>query len=171
MDGANNDPVQLRALPTEELVRLGDQSLIDHLTHQAQRARAKHGPLCPEKLGCLLADPECVRYPTRLAFEFGEMAMHQFAQPDFDHLGSDQEGRVLYLRPELENHPELVVLAVAYMLPVINYGDVIQDDHCLLYGSQFLGLTQEEFYDRICALADLTGSEVRYRDRTAGARS
>src|SRR5262245_52833776 len=117
------DPVQqLRSMSSEELLRLGEDSLKQRLVEQATFAHTKHGPLTPQKLEDLLADPDCVRHPVRLVFEFGEMAMHQFAQPDFDYRDPEENGRVLYLRPLLHDRSDLLLLAVAYMLPVINYG-------------------------------------------------
>jgi len=108
-----------------------------------------------------LGDRDCLRYPTRLVFEFGEMALHQFAQPALDPRDPEGKGRVLYLRPALRRQPERVVQAVAYMVPVINYGDAVSDHHCLAYGAVLLGLEQEEYYPQICALADGVGAEPR----------
>lgn len=156
------DPVtQLRGMSTSELIELGEDSLRNHLVAQAVVAHQKHNGLSFENLDSLLTDPECLRYPTRLVFEFGEMAMHQFAQPDLDHRNPAQDGRVLYVRPILRQYPDLVVLAVAYMIPVINYGSVVSDEHCLLYGATLLGMMAEEFYQKICHVADVVGAEVR----------
>ncbi len=164
------DPVaQLRGMSTSKLIQLGEESLRNHLVAQAVVAHQKHSGLSFEGLDILLTDPECLRHPTRLVFEFGEMAMHQFAQPDLDHRNQEQEGRVLYVRPILRQHPNLVVLAVAYMIPVINYGDVVSDEHCLLYGATLLGMMAEEFYQKICHLADVVGAEVRLAG-SSGAR-
>ena len=146
----------------EELVKLGEDSLKQRLQEQATFSHLRHGSLTPENLEAFLADPDCVRYPTRLVYEFGEMAMHQFAQPDFDYRKPDENGRVLYLRPFLRDRPHLVVLAVAYMTPLLNYGEIIKDEHCLLFGATLLGLMEDEFYQKICALADLVGSETRF---------
>ena len=102
------DPVaDLRRLSTDELVKLGEDSLREHIAAQAVVAHHKHAPLTFARLDALLTDPECLRYPTRLVFEFGEMAMHQFAQPDLDHRNREQDGRVLYLRPLLRDRPDL----------------------------------------------------------------
>lgn len=155
--GATN----LRNLSPAELEQLGQDSLREHLLAQAVVAHRKHGPLTFAKLDALLHDPECLRHPTRLVFEFGEMAMHQFAQPDIDWRNTDSDGRVLYLRPILREHPDLVVPAVAYMIPLINYGEIISDEHCVLYGATLLGLLEEEYYRQICALADLVGAATR----------
>jgi hypothetical protein len=153
---------ELRRLAPAELEQLGQQSLLDHLRAQAVAARRKYAPLTFDRLDDLLRDPDCLRHPTRLVFEFGEMALHQFAQPDLDWRHSPQDDRVLYLRPMLRDHPELVLLAVAYMIPVLNYGDIIADNHCLLYGATLLGLPEEEFYQRVCAVAEQAGAEPRF---------
>jgi len=145
----------------EQLEKLGQDRLREHLLAQAVVAHQKHGPMTFEKLEGLLNDPECLRHPVRLGYEFGEMAMHQFAQPDIDHRNREQDGRVLYVRPLLRDHPEKVVQAVAYMVPLINYGDVIDDSHCLAYGATLLGMLETEYYQAICALADFVGAEVR----------
>jgi hypothetical protein len=153
--------VDFRKLSPAELEQLGQQSLREHLQAQAIVAHQKHGPLTFEKLDVLLRDPDCLRHPVRLVFEFGEMAMHQFAQPDVDWRNPEPDGRILYLRPLLRERPDLVVPAVAYMIPPINYGEIITDAHCLLYGATLLGMMEEEYYQRMCALADAVGAEAR----------
>ncbi len=148
---------QLRQMTPEALLELGQDSLRQRLLEQATLAHQKHAPLTPANLEALLADPACTRYPTRLVFEFGEMARHQFADIDLDYDCPEEDRRVLFLRPNLRDRPDLAALAVAYMLPVINYGDVINDELCRLFGATLLGLMEEEFYRQICALADFAG--------------
>ncbi len=147
----------------DELERLGQQSLREHLIAQAVVAHQKHGPLTADKLDAFLHDPDCLRHPVRLVFEFGEMAMHQFAQPDMDWRNTEQDGRVLYVRPLLRNQPDLLPLVVAYMVPLINYGDIISDEHCLLFGATLLGMMEDEYYQRLCALADMAGAVLEPR--------
>ncbi len=151
----------LRRLSVAELDALGHQSLRDHLLAQAVVAHQKHGPITAEKLDTLLYDADCLRHPVRLVFEFGEMAAHQFAQPDVDWRDTAQNGRVLYLRPQLRSRPDLLPLAVAYMIPLINYGEIISDQECLLYGATLMGLLEEEYYQQICQLADFCGAELQ----------
>ena len=161
MNAAPDPVADLRRMSVAELEQLGQASLRDHILAQAVVAHQKHGPLMFDKLDLLLNDPGCVRHPTRLVFEFGEMAMHQFAQPDVDWRNRENDGWLLYLRPLLRERPDLVVLAVAYMIPLINYGDIVSDEHCLLYGAALLGLLEVEYYQQMCALADLVGAERR----------
>jgi hypothetical protein len=157
----------LRAMSPDELARAGDQALRAHLLAQAVVAHHKHAPLTARALEALLQDPECLRHPVRLVFEFGAMAMHQFAQPDLDWRDPEQRGRVLCLRPLLRGRPDLTALAVAYMIPVLNYGDIITDDHCLLYGATLLGLTEAEFYQQLCDLSRFVGAEELPRGSTS----
>ena len=158
----------LRKMSPAELEQLGQSSLREHILAQAIVAHQKHGLLTAAKLDALLHDPDCLRYPVRIVFEFGEMAMHQFAQPDIDWRNTEQDGRVLYVRPLLQERPDVLPLAVAYMIPLINYGDIISDDHCLLYGATLLGLMEEEYYQQMCALADWVGAERRIPGPAAG---
>lgn len=151
----------LRKMSSAELEQLGQQSLREHLLAQAVVAYHKHGPVTAEKLEALLRDPDCLRHPVRLVFEFGEMAMHQLAQPDIDWRNTEEDGRVLYVRPLLRERPDLLPLAVAYMIPLINYGDIATDDHCLAYGATLLGLMEGEYYRAICQLAETVGAETR----------
>jgi hypothetical protein len=166
---ASTQTTDLRKLSAAELEQLGQQSLREHLVAQAIVAHQKHGPLTAAKLDALLHDPDCLRHPVRLVFEFGEMAMHQFAQPDIDWRNTQEDGRVLYLRPLLRDHPELLPLAVAYMIPLINYGNIVSDQHCLLYGATLLGLMEQEYYHKMCALAEFVGAETKLAGSPAAA--
>ena len=65
------------------------------------------------------------------------------------------------MNPLLQARPDLLPLAVAYMIPVINYGDIVSDEHCLVYGAALMGMLTDEFYDAVCRLADLVGAEPR----------
>ena len=155
----------LRNMTAAELEQWGQDSLSDHLLAQAVVTHQKHGPITADKLDALLHDPVCLRYPVRLVFELGEMALHQFAQPDIDWRSPEQDGRILYLRPVLRDRPDLIPLAVAYMIPLINYGEIISDEHCLRYGATLLGLMEDEYYRQMCALADFIGAEPRITGR------
>lgn len=163
-----NSADDLRRMSAAELEKLGQDSLREHLLAQAVVVHHKHAPLTADKLEALLRDPECVRHPTRLVFEFGEMALHQFAQPDVDWRNTEQDGRVLYVRPLLRERADLLPLAVAYMIPLINYGDIISDEHCISYGATLLGMMEEEYYAAICRLADYVGAEVRGTNEGGG---
>ncbi|HPL37164.1 MAG TPA: hypothetical protein PK815_11430 [Verrucomicrobiota bacterium] len=158
MPATPDSGADLRRLSPAELARRGADSLREHIAAQAAVAHYKHAPLAFAGLDAFLADRECVRYPTRLAFEPGAMEAHQFAQPGPDPLAPDPEARVLWLRPALRGHPDLALLAVAYMIPVINYGDLATDEHCVRYGATLLGMPEADFYDAVCRMADAVGA-------------
>jgi hypothetical protein len=140
---------QLRALERAELARLGETGLREHLVDTGIRAHAVYAPITGANLDRLLEDRDLVRYPVRLAFEMGTLAGHQFAQPE-----PEAGGVVLYLHPSLKGRDHDVALAVAYFLPLINYGELINDDHCLIYGATLHGLTVDQYFSRLCGIAD-----------------
>lgn len=160
---ANDDPIAwLRQLNEAEMEAVGQQSLVNHLVAQAVVAHVKYGELTMESIERLLQDPECTRYPTRIVFEFGEMAMHQFGQVEPDWREPEKDGRVIYLRPALRERPDYVAIAVAYLLPTVNYGEVVGDEHCLRYGAALFGELEDEFYRKVCAMADWVGADTRF---------
>jgi len=156
---------ELRTLSPEQLERLGESSLREHLIAQAVVAHAKHGPLTGSSLASYLSDRSCVRHPLRLVYEIGGMATHQFAEPDIDWRSTDPDARVLYLRPVFKRFPDLVPLALSYMIPLVNYGQIISDDHCVLYGATVRGCLADEYYDAICNMADQLGACSQERIR------
>jgi hypothetical protein len=83
------------------------------------------------------------------------LAEHQFGQPEIDARDPQGQRRVLRIHPQLKRCPRELILAVSYLVPLINYGEsVISDEHCCLYGATLLGLSTTKYYQRICALAD-----------------
>jgi hypothetical protein len=151
---------QLRALGGAELARLGEESLKDHLVNTAILAHQEHSPLSGERLLELLENRNLVRHPVKLVFENGSMAPHQFAHPELD-----GESFKLYVHPQLKHNAEMLAQAVAYFIPVMNYGSLINDDHCLIYGATLLGMTIDDYYRALCNLADSVGAPAR--DRSA----
>jgi hypothetical protein len=153
------DPLdELRKMSPDELIKEGEDSLLGHIYEKAQHARSKYGTLTHQEIERFLSDPDVVRKPTRLIFEFGEMAANQFAQPEPDPRNIEN-AFAIYLRPKLRQHPELIPLAVSYVLPLINYGDIVTDHHCTIYGALLLGMTEDAYYSAICKMADLLGTE------------
>jgi hypothetical protein len=149
---------QLRALNGAELARLGEESLRTHMVDMAIVAHAKYVPLTSESLAAFLDDRNNVRYPVEIVYDIGSMAPHQFAQPE-----PDGDGYKLYLHPELKGMDGDVAMAIAYFIPVINFGDLVNDEHCLLYGATLSGLTADEYYGELCRIADSMGVSSRER--------
>lgn len=151
--------------PARDLAEESERALLAHLLDRALFARRKYGSITNEVLGDFLRDPECLRHPTRLIFERGGMEAHQFAQPEEDPRDPEGRRKVLYVDPELRRHPELLPLAVAYFVPVLELGEEFVDDrHCTEYGAALFGMAEKEYYERICRLADILGRESRLAD-------
>jgi hypothetical protein len=148
---------ELRRMSESELTKVAEDGLLSRLKDQAAETTARHGVLGPGNLDAYLSDTVVLRHPTRLVLEYGEMGMHQFAQPGPD--PRKPGGIVLYLRPSLGSRPDMVAVAVSYMIPVINYGDIIEDRHCVEYGSVVTGLEVNEYFTKICEIADFVGAE------------
>ncbi len=165
MNGLVQTADELRRMSEAELVEVFEDSLTNRLREQAGEARLKHGGLRLGNLETFLADRDCVRFPTRLVLEYGEMGLHQFAQPEPDVRQSG--GIMLYLRPAIGMRPDLLALAVSYMIPVINYGNLAGDEHCLAYGAVLLDLDPETYYERICGLAGFVGAGELHADDPA----
>jgi len=127
-----------------------DAALFEHARFAAERARARLGsPLNPANLQAFLTDPQCLRYHTRLAFDRTGLEPHQFAQPELQ--GNEC---CLHVDPHLKDKPDMLCLAVAYMAAVINYGDAATPELAEMLGSLLTGIEQEEFYEKMCAIAD-----------------
>ncbi len=49
---------------------------------------------------------------------------------------------------------ELWPLLIAYHIPVINYGSIVEPADAELYGATLLGLEVEAYYQALCELTD-----------------
>ncbi|HSH09455.1 MAG TPA: hypothetical protein VK995_03650 [Oceanipulchritudo sp.] len=150
---------QLRAMDSAGLARLGEESLRSHLVDTAIAAHQLYSPLDPDRLEAFLEDRNFVRHPVRIQYEIGNMAPHQFANPE-----QQADRFLLNVHPQLQGRAEDLALAIAYFIPVLNYGALINDDHCLIYGATLHGLTIEEYYRQLCRIAALTGAAPRDRN-------
>lgn len=81
----------------------------------------------------------------------------QFAQPEPNPRG---DGYVLYVHPSLQGRADDLVRVVLYFIPLINYGALVSDEHCLIIGATVLGLTMVEYYEQLCDLAESIGVAV-----------
>jgi hypothetical protein len=150
---------QLRALGQAELARLGEESLKDHLVDTAIVSHQLYAPVVGPKLEDYLENRNLVRHPVKLAYEVGSMAPHQFGQPE-----ASEDGFRLCLHPILKGRQQDTALAVAYFIPLMNYGALINDDHCLIYGATLSGMTSSDYYREICRIADEVGASPRLRN-------
>lgn len=155
---------EIRRMSETDLAQVAEDGLTTRLREQGEAGQLLYGGLKPSNLGTFLEDRNHVRRPTRLVMELGEMGMHQFAQPASDIRSPG--GMMLYLRPVLGKRPDYLVRAVAYMIPVINYGEIIGDEHCITYGAALFAESKDQFYGSICTLADWVGAVESFSEES-----
>lgn len=143
-------------LSSEASIEVLDALLQDHADRAAERAVERlGGPLDAVNLPRFLEDDTCLRYATTVLFSAEGMEPHQFAEPYFE---EDDGKRVcrLHVHPRFAGYPHYLPYFVAYMAPVINYGQVATPEVCERYGAYVLGLDQEAFYTQLCDIMDNT---------------
>ena len=60
----------------------------------------------------------------------------------------------MYVQPALASQWDRVAAVVLYQLVVVNYGDFASLDEAETFGAAALGLTRDEYYARLCEIAD-----------------
>ena len=141
--------------PKPELTEeAGQEALREHVKAKALTARGRHGPVMDfAALERLLADPECVRFPTTVRFDAEPLRPGEFAWPSpVD--GNPKEGFTLFVHPMFKERLDLLPLICAYHVVAINYLDVATNVEAELYGATLLDLPVDEYYARLCALSD-----------------
>lgn len=129
----------------------GREALRDHLLARALEARQRYGPaIDADAVLAMLNDRRHVRHPTALCFDDEPLAPGEFAWP-VPHEATG--GYRLHVHPALERRRELWPAVVAYYLPLINYGPIVDHDDCLCYGAALLDLSPAEFEGTLRGLA------------------
>ena len=136
------------------VVDQAQQAFHEHLVEKASATRLKYGLyIDTDAVLKMREDDSVVRYPTTLVFDASPLQPHEFAYPQpLGFHASDGYGVCLhpYFRPQRELWP----LLIAYHLPVINYGSIVETPDAELYGATLLGLEVEAYYQALCELAD-----------------
>ena len=153
-----NDRLEDRIQPTEED---GYEALRGHLVERALLARERHGPVIDlPALRRLLEDRELVRFPVQLRFADEPLMRGEFAHAA--PLGQRAaDGFELCVRPCFRDDEAAVVALALYHVPTVNYLDVVTHVEAELFGAAVLGLEVEQYYARICELADSMPPEFR----------
>jgi hypothetical protein len=129
-------------------------SLAAHVAAKGDEIFAKYGPVIGfTQLRAILEDRACVRYPCELRFDASRLQAGEVAYPE--PLGRNpEEGFVLHVHPLYMTRLADVSLLALYQLVAVNYGEFASPDDAEIFASRALGLDREEFYQRLCALAD-----------------
>lgn len=130
------------------------QSLCAHAAAKGVEVFLKYGPALDwDRLQDLLADRACVRYPCRVEFGAASLQPGEFAHAE--PLGErPEDGFVVRVHPLFREDLAAVPLLVLYHLVTVNYGPFASPDDAESFGAAALGLLRDEYYGRVCALAD-----------------
>jgi hypothetical protein len=144
----------MREAPTAEDAR---QSLAAHVAARGSEIREKYGPRMGwAELQRILLDRECVRYPCEIAFDAGPLldgeAAH--AEPKGER---PENGFTLWVHPYYSVTPDRVPILALYQLVSVNYGVFASPEDAEAFGAAVLGIGRDDYYGRLCALADEIG--------------
>jgi len=135
------------------------QSLTAHVAVKGEEIRDKYGPRIGwSQLQQILQDRACVRYPCEIDFGAQSLSEGEIAYPAPK--GSQPEdGYTIHVHPFFALQPEKVVYLVLYQLVVVNYGEFASSDDAETFGAAILGISKDEYYQSVCALADQIAAE------------
>jgi len=149
----------MRKKPQQELAKEAREALLGHAIDIGLEARQRYGEIDYPTLLSLLEDKKVVRFPVRIEFDASELQPGEFAwaAPLGDH---PKDGYCLYVHPRFEHRERDLPLLIAYHLVCVNYGDVATREAAEAFGAALFGLAPDDYYRRVCALADELGDET-----------
>jgi hypothetical protein len=101
----------------------------------------------------ILEDRSCTRYPCQIVFNAAWLQAGEFAHPVAKgKLPAD--GFTMYVHPFFMMQLDQVPLLVLYQLVLVNYGAFAAPENAETFGAAALGLSQDEYYQALCGLAN-----------------
>jgi hypothetical protein len=130
------------------------QSLNAHASQTGTAIFEKYGPRIGwRELLRILEDRACVRYPCVIVFDATDLEPGEFAHPAPN--GSrPEDGFTVFVHPIFMTQLDEVPLLVLYQLVLVNYGAFASADDAEMFGAAAFGLSRDEYYTRVCELAD-----------------
>ena len=130
------------------------QSLTAHAADKGAQVREKFGPdIGWTELQALLEERSLVRYPCTIVFDTAGLQPGEMAHPE--PMGANPEdGFKIFVHPVLMTRLSEVPAVVLYQLVLVNYGEFASADDGEVFGAQALGISVEEYYDKLCEIAD-----------------
>ena len=130
------------------------QSLAAHVEAKGVEIFCKYGPQIGwSQLPLLLADRAYVRYPCEIVFDAAPLQSGELAVP-LQKGGRPEEGFTMWVHPLFMTQLAVVPALVLYQLVALNYGVFASAHEAETFGAAALGITRDEYYDRLCAIAD-----------------
>jgi hypothetical protein len=141
----------MAAPPTTQNAR---QSLNASAAAIGTEIHEKYGPRIGwTQLLQILGDRSCARSPCEIVFDATPLQAGELAHPmaKGDH---PQDGFRMHVHPFFMMQLEQVPAVVLYQLVLVNYGAFATPDDAETFGAAALGLARDEYYHRLCRLAD-----------------
>jgi hypothetical protein len=133
------------------------QSLTAHVAAKGAEIFAKYGPRIGwHELVRILEDRACVRYPCEIVFDAGPLQPGEFAYP-LARGPRPEDGFTLYVHPFFMTQLSRVPYLALYQLVVVNYGGFASPEDAETFGANALGISRDEYYAALCAMADAVG--------------
>ena len=130
------------------------QSLNNHVAQKGDEIQEKYGPhIGWKELLDILEDRSFVRYSCEIAFDASPLLPGEFAHPVCNGR-RPEEGFKICVHPFFSLQPAQVPYMVLYQLVLVNYGEFASADDAETFGSHALGVSKEDYYGRLCDLAD-----------------
>lgn len=132
----------------------GRQALAEHARCKGEQVLAAYGcDMDYAALMRLLDDRDCVHFPATVEFDSARVGEGLFGSVE-PRAERPVDGYTVYLHEKLRGRDSDVVTAVLYLLVVVNYGDFATARDAEVFGAAALGMGQEQYYQRVCELAD-----------------
>ncbi len=133
------------------------QSLTDHAAVKGAEIYEKYGPhIGWNELLQILEDRACCRYPCEIVFDAAPLRPGEFACP-VPKGEWPEDGFTMHVHPRFMAQLERVPYLVLYQLVVVNYGEFASPQDAELFGLNALGLSRDQYYQALCAMADEIG--------------
>lgn len=141
-------------MPTQLTVEDARQSLNAHVAAKGAEVFERYGPRIGwRELQLILKDEDCVRYPCDLVFDAAGLRPGELAHPE-PKGNRPGDGFTLWVHPLLMTQLDAVPAVALYQLVLVNYGEFASPADAETFGAAALGLGKDEYYARLCGLAD-----------------
>ncbi len=136
------------------------QSLTSHAAEKGAQLHEKYGPQIGwDELRRILEDRSLVRYPCEIVFDASGLLGGEMAHP-FPNSEKPEDGFKVHVRPLYMTQLGAMPALVLYQLVLVNYGEFASAEDAEAFGAAALGLSKDDYYARLCELADHLGVET-----------
>jgi hypothetical protein len=120
----------------------------------------KYGPRVGwNELQRILQDRACVRYPCQIAFDSAPLQPGECAYPK-PNGARPEDGFVIHIHPLFMTQLDRGAHLALYQLVVVNYGPFASSEDAEVFGAAALGISREQYYQGLCAMADLLQGQL-----------